>query len=239
MPVSLPVLVVAWLVTAGAAAVQATVGSGFAVVSVPVLALVDPRLVPVPQLLVALPMTITMAWRERRAMELSRVTWILAGRLPGAAAGLVLLKMFDGRHLDVAIAVIVMAVVAAMAMGLRVRRNPATEFGTGIAAGVTGLVASIGGPPVALLYSRERGPLLRSNLAAVFSVGILISVATRVGSAEITSTDWQVAAWLLPAVAAGYLIGGRFTARVEGPQLRHAILALSAAAAFGLLARSL
>ena len=49
-----------------AALVQGTVGFGFAIVSVPVLSLVNPALAPVPQLLVQVPLSFGMFLRERR-----------------------------------------------------------------------------------------------------------------------------------------------------------------------------
>ncbi|MCL1692867.1 MAG: sulfite exporter TauE/SafE family protein, partial [Actinomycetia bacterium] len=58
-------LITALIVTFIAAAIQGVVGMGFAMVSVPILALINPSLAPVPQLLITLPLTISMAWRER------------------------------------------------------------------------------------------------------------------------------------------------------------------------------
>ncbi|MCH7845622.1 MAG: sulfite exporter TauE/SafE family protein [Acidobacteria bacterium] len=75
--------ILALVITLAAALIQGVVGVGFAMVSVPLLALIDPRLAPVPQLLIAIPMTMTMAWRERGYIELQRITWIIVGRFPG------------------------------------------------------------------------------------------------------------------------------------------------------------
>src|SRR5687768_11992248 len=68
--ISLPVMIVAWVVTAASAWLQGAIGFGFAVVSVPVLALAHPALAPVPQLLLSVPLTVVMAVRERHAMDL-------------------------------------------------------------------------------------------------------------------------------------------------------------------------
>jgi uncharacterized membrane protein YfcA len=63
-------LILAFVITAIAATLQGSVGLGFAMVSVPLLTLIDPRLAPVPQLLVALPLSLAIAWRERRSIDL-------------------------------------------------------------------------------------------------------------------------------------------------------------------------
>ena len=77
-------LAIALVVTFFAAAIQGVVGLGFAMVSVPILALIDPSLAPVPQLLTTIPLTVSMAWRERGHLQLSGIGWVLAGRVPGA-----------------------------------------------------------------------------------------------------------------------------------------------------------
>ena len=57
----LVIWILAFVITGGAAAVQGVAGVGFAMIAVPVLALIDPRLAPVPQLLVVIPLTMYMA----------------------------------------------------------------------------------------------------------------------------------------------------------------------------------
>ncbi len=238
MPVPLWELAAAAVITMLAAAVQSTVGIGFAMVSVPLLALLDARLAPVPQLLLAVPLAVAMAVRERHAAELAGVGWVLAGRLPGAALGLVLLKVASGDVLNALVGVMVLGAVVVVAGRATVRRTPATQFAAGVASGTSGLVASIGGPPLALLYRDARGAVVRSSLATIFSVGIMLSVAVRAASGEMSFTDVEVALWLALPLAAGFLAGGRFLRSVEGKWLRRALLGLSGAAALLLIGRS-
>lgn len=239
MEASLPALVIALVVTVFAAGVQSTVGIGFAVISVPLLGLLDSDLVPVPQLLVTLPLTMAMVWRERHAVDLSGVGWILAGRVPGLIIGLVLLKAVDDNALDLVIGVIVLGAVLILGTGASIKRNPVTQVTTGIASGVTGLVASIGGPPLALLYRDAKGAVLRASLAAVFTIGIAMSITGRWATDEIDGTDVAVAVLLLPALVVGFFLGSRYRERLEGRPLRIAILVISALAAVGLIVKSL
>jgi uncharacterized membrane protein YfcA len=239
LPVSAPDLIIALAVTAFAASVQSTAGIGFAIVSVPVLSLVDTRLAPVPQILVILPMVVYMAWRERHAIDLRGVGWILGGRIVGAAIGLALIKAATATTLDIFIGVIVLAGVAILATGAKVRRTPATQLAAGSAASVTSLVASMGGPPLALLYHDARGEIIRASLATVFIFGVSLTVVLRAVSGEISRTDIEVALWLLPAMLLGLFGGTRLANKLEGAPLRHMILGLSALAAIGLLARAI
>lgn len=231
--------IVALVVTFAAALVQGIVGLGFAVVSVPVLSLVDPRLAPVPQLLVTLPLAISMTWRERSHLDLSGVGWVLAGRLPGAGLGLALLVVGSSGTLDVLIGAVVLVAVLIVASGFHLRRNAATEFATGVVSGTTSLVASIGGPPLALLYSDASEGTARSSMAAVFTVGILLTLSVRMAGGFISWEDVRIAAVLFPALVAGFLVSSTVKDRIDRTTFRRAMLTVSALAAAGLLARGL
>ena len=229
---------VALVITFMAAAVQGVVGVGFAMVSVPVLALIDPSLAPIPQLLITLPLTITMAWRERTHVVLKGVGWVVAGRIPGAVIGVGLLAVATQQTLELTIAVLVLVAAAIIASRVHVRRNPATEFGAGLFSGVSGLVASIGGPPLALLYTRDEGPVGRSNLAAVFVIGLMITITARVLSGNIAWGDAGTAAVLFPALVAGYLASSSLKDRVPQRAIRNGILVISLLGAVGLILRA-
>lgn len=226
-------------VTFLAATIQGVVGLGFAMVSVPILALIDPTLAPVPQLIITLPLTLSMAWRERTHLVLEGVGWVIGGRVGGALIGVALLALATHETLDVAIGVLVLASAAVIGSGYHVRRTSGTQFGAGLFSGVSGLVASIGGPPLALLYSRDEGPVVRSNLAAVFVIGILITITSRILSNNMTWADVRVAAVLFPALAAGYLVSITLGDKVPQRTVRAGILLLSVLGAVGLLLRAL
>ena len=236
---SLMVWLIALAITAGAAAVQGTVGVGFAMIAVPLLSLVNPDLAPVPQLLVILPITFVMAWREREAMDLKGVGWIIVGRFPGLALGIALLAVATQRTLDLFIGVVVLAAVIIVATGFHVRRTPTTKFAAGVTSGTTGVVASIGGPPVALLYSDQEAATVRATLAAVFTIGGSLSTTARVATGNVTAQDVRVALVLFPAVVAGYLVSVRYKDRIPEGTVRTAILIVSAIAAIALIGRAI
>jgi len=239
LPVSLLALLLGLVTTLVAATVQGTIGFGFAVLSVPVLSLLDRKMAPVPQLLIALPLTLSMLWRERQAVDLRGVAWVLAGRLPGAALGVLLLKIGHPALLDLLLATVVLAAVAIVGSSATVQRNRLTELFAGVASGTFALLASIGGPPLALLYRDAPPETLRATLAALFSIGLLITLSARLLAHEIHLTDLRVAAWLLPALLLGLWISRWTIGRVGQRSLKAAILIVSAIAAAGLVTRAL
>lgn len=227
------------VITAVAAALQGTVGVGFAMVSVPILTLVNSGFTPIPQVLMAFPMTIFMVLRERQHIDLRGAGWVLSGRLPGAIAGVALLGILAQRTLDGMIAGIVLLAAVAMAAGWSVQQTRRNQFIAGVASGVSGTTSAIGGPPLAFLYQHSSGERLRSSLAAIFSVGITINVTTLAVAGRISRDDVVTAAMLLPALAVGLYSSRWITGRVKDATIRRGIMVVSAFAGAALLIRTI
>jgi uncharacterized membrane protein YfcA len=239
VPVSFPWIVFAWFVTLGAATVHGTVGMGLGLMSVPVLALVAPELVPVPQLLMALALNVAIFVREREHLDRRGLLWVILGRFPGAALGAWLLTVFDQQALILSIGIIVLVSVLVAAWGARVPRTPPVAFTAGAFAAVGNLVAASGGPMIALLYKDEPGPTVRATLGAIFTIGITINLVARGIAGEVSWVDARVALILAPAVALGLWISRHLTPRVEGARMRALILWVSGLASAGLIIKAL
>ena len=239
MPVAIAELALALVVVAVGALIQGSIGIGLGILTVPILSLINPVMAPVPTLLLAIPLTVSMAWRERTDIHGGSVVWLLLGRFPGAVLGLGLLSLATQRTLDILIALSVLVAVSILSTAVKMPRNAGTEFATGITAGITGMVASMGGPPAALLFKDERGPTVRSTLALFFSFGLVVTLTARIVAGRITGDDVMLGALLLPGLAAGYIASSRLRGRVDAMALRPAILTISSLAAVGLLVRAI
>ncbi len=222
-----------------AALLQGTVGFGFAMASVPLLSLVHPDLAPVPQLLVAWPLSLSMAWRERGELDLGGVGWVLGGRIPGAVLGVALLTSVSKAHLDLLLGGTIFVAVLLLASGGSIPQTRPGKFIAGVASGVMSYVSSIGGPPIALLYRNSAGPTLRSSLAAIFFVGIAITLGARLLAGHVSWVHLHVALWYLLPAGLGLLLSSRLTARVEGAPLRRAVLIVAGLSALLLIGRRL
>lgn len=232
-------IVLAWIVTFLAALLQGTVGVGFGILSVPVLTLLNPGFTPVPQILLALPMTVSAAWREREHLDIRGIWWIAAGRIPGAFVGAWVLTIIAERVLGIVIGGVVLSAVVAIGLGLSVRLNPLTRLAAGVASGFTGSASGIGGPPIALLYRNHGGGAIRSSLGAIFTIGVIINIVALAMTGAIEQPDLETASLLLIPMLAGFGISGRLTHHMEGERITMAILVVSGVAGSALLIRSL
>ena len=76
-----PSLLLAFVVVVVAAAAQAALGVGFGIVAAPVLAVVDPELVPGTVMVLGTLTALFVAVRERAAFQFANVGYALAGRV--------------------------------------------------------------------------------------------------------------------------------------------------------------
>jgi uncharacterized membrane protein YfcA len=229
------VTILGWLaavaIIATGAAVQGSVGFGLGVLGAPLLALIDPRLVPGPLLLDALLLTFMVAVREWKWVRLADLAWALPGRLAGTVIAVLLMRAVPAERFQVALGVLILAAVALSKWGPRLPLNPRTLTIAGVAAGIMSTFTSIGGPPMALVYQHEEGPRVRGTLAAFFTIGVIFSMGGLRVAGRFGWTEVRLAAWLLPGVVLGFVLS-RWSARwLDRGHTRALVLATSAVAA--------
>ena len=165
--------------------------------------------------------------------------WIVVGRVPGAIAGAWVLTTVARDTLGVIIAVVVLAAVAAMALGLHIALTRRNRIIAGLVSGFTGTSAAIGGPPLALLYRSASGGMVRSSLGIVFTIGITVNLIVLSIAGAVGGDDFITAAILLPGAFTGFAFSTYVKHRFDAEVLRRSTLALAAVAAGSLLIKSI
>ncbi|MBA2312495.1 MAG: sulfite exporter TauE/SafE family protein [Actinobacteria bacterium] len=213
-----------------AAAIQGSIGFGFSLVVVPTLTLIEPRLLPAAILLVALPMTIFLTYRERHAVDLRGLALTSAGRIFGTGAGLWLLTIVPDDDLAVLMGSIILVAVVVSAFAPDFESRSGAHLSAGVASGVMGTAAALGGPPLALAYQSRPGPVLRATLSASFVIGALMSLTGLLIVGRIDGSHARLAVELLPGVALGLWLSKRTIHLLDRRWLRPAILIFAGAA---------
>src|SRR5690625_3058289 len=75
--------------------VQGSTGMGFAMISAPVVSIIDPSLIPVMLLVLMIPLSAYVAAREKWAIHWHGVKWIGVGRFAGTFLGLWILVIVN------------------------------------------------------------------------------------------------------------------------------------------------
>jgi uncharacterized membrane protein YfcA len=230
IPLSLSEIALAIGAVTVGATLQGSIGFGLGLVAVPLLVLIDPRLIPAPLLMASLALTLLLTQREWRSVRFRDLGWAIGGRMVGIAAAVSALLLIAPHRIGLFFGVLILLMVVLSASGLHVPPTPRTLLGAGMLSGFSGTAVSIGGPPMALVLQRESGPRLRGTLSAFFVAGIAMSLVGLRIAGRLGRTELLLAVALLPGILAGYLIS-RHTARLlDRGYTRQAVLAVSAAA---------
>jgi uncharacterized membrane protein YfcA len=233
------VLFVAALAVALGGLVLSGVGLGLGIIASPVVTLVDPPLMPGSMLVAGALLPALILAGEARHTDWPGVSWALAGRLAGTAAGIWVVSVVPSRALGIVVGIVVLGVIALTALGNALPRNRWTLLAAGVVSGTTGTSTSIGGPPVALLYQRERGPQVRATLSVFLCVGNSLAVAALAVTGHLPVRDLGVGLIFLACAAGGLLAAARFRRFLDAGRIRAAVLLTAAISAAILIAHSL
>ena len=197
-------------ITTFAACVQGAVGFGVSLISAPLIVMIDPGFVPGPMIAAGTFLTILIAVRERNSIHKAGLAWALGGRVPGIGAALVLLSVVPKDKMGLLVGWAVLIAVVLSVAGWRVEVRPVNLFLAGSLSGLMGTSASIGGPPMALLYQRNPGPEFRGTMSAYFVVGGLSSLTALFFAGRFHAYEARLALYLLPGIITGFLLLLRF-----------------------------
>jgi uncharacterized membrane protein YfcA len=218
-------------------------GGGFAIVGIPLLAIVmDPvtaggLLAP---LFVAMDLYALRYWKPSTWSKPDLVL-LLPGLVVGIGLGYLLFRVLDHRAIA-----IVMAATTLVFVGLWFRkgatvmirpRSTPKAVASGLASGISTMVAHSGGPPLAMYLlplglSKE---VYAGTTSLFFTVGNIIKVAPWLVLVKPTGNVWILMAICLIAIPAGVRVGWRLHARLDQRQLYRACYGLLVVTALKLL----
>jgi uncharacterized membrane protein YfcA len=239
MHLSTAEIVAALVATIIGASVQGSIGFGMNLVTVPVLAIIEPASLPATAILLGVPVSVVMVRDEHHAIDRSALGWILIGRVPGTIAGVVIVALVATSTLSVLVGAVVLLSVVMSVIGTRIDVNPRSCTVAGVESGVMGTAAGIGGPPLALLFQHHRGPVMRSTLAASFFFGTILSLGSLAVARQVGWDHVGFGLLLTPAVLAGFFLARSMRGVLDRGWLRPAVLVFATISALVAIANGL
>lgn len=233
------VILAAGLAVAVGALVQSGAGLGVGLVASPVVALLDPALMPGSMLVTGTWLPALILAREARHTDWRGVSWALAGRVAGTVVGVWVVAALSFRALEIIVGIVVLAGIAVTSLGTFVPRNRWTLLTAGVISGATATASSIGGPPVALLYQRERGPCVRATLSVFLCVGNLVALAGLAASGHLPTRDIGTGLVFVAFAAIGFAASPRLRQFLDAGRTRIAVPVLACASAIVLIVHSI
>ena len=229
----------AFVIVLAASIVQAGLGMGFGLTAAPLLALIDPHLVPVPTLIIGMVTAGMGGWRERGSIIWPEVGIGIAGRLIGVACGaLVLSQLVDRKAFMLVFGIMVGIAVTLSLGGWRWRFSHFSLMSMGWLSGLMGTITSVGAPPLALIYQDRKPGEARPTLSAFFAFGCAASLAGLALSGWAHVGDIYLALAMVPPMLAGIWAARRIGGRLDS-RFRPALMTISGIAAVVLIVRGL
>ena len=111
--------------------------------------------------------------------------------------------------------------------GLNFRPVRPVLLGAGALSGIMGTIASIGGPPIALVYQDARGDRLRGTLSSFFLIGTALSLTALRLIGRFGADEVRLTLLLLPGLLVGFVMSRWTAAVVDRGYTRRAVLAVA------------
>jgi uncharacterized protein len=222
-----------------ASCMQASIGFGMGMLAAPIVAIVDPGLIPGTLIMLATLLTIFVVVREHQEIDLGGTGWALVGRVPGTIAGALLLAALPERALAMVLAGVVLVGVALTSFGWIPAPHRRNLVLAGATSGVLGTATSIGGPPMALVWQNTTGARLRGTMSGFFLVGSLMSIGALTVTGAVDGQTVSSFAVLMPAVAVGFGLSRLVNHLLDPQRQRWVAIVISAVGAIVLIVRQL
>lgn len=232
-------ILAAFVIVTAASVVQSGLGMGFGLTASPLLALIDPHLVPVPTLIIGMATAAMGGWRERAAIIWPEVGIGLLGRVAGVATGAFVLSLLVDRKAFMLVFGIMVAIAVMLSLsGWRWAFSRFSLTAMGWLSGLMGTITSVGAPPLALIYQDRKPGEARPTLSAFFALGCAVSLIGLALSGWAHVSDLWLALAMVPPMLTGTWIARRIGDRLDA-RFRPALMLVSGVAAVILIARGL
>jgi uncharacterized membrane protein YfcA len=177
--------------------------------------------------------------RYRQALNFRAVTHLLLATLVGVPVGVALLNWVDTAVITTFLGILLVgyALYGLLAPTLPTLEHFAWAYGFGFIAGVLGGALNTSAPAIVVYGSSRRWPpeAFRTNLQGYFLVTNTAILFVHGLDSNLTAAFWQSAAWSMPGIVAGFLIGLWLANRIDSARFTRLVLLLLFALGFNLI----
>ncbi|MFD6326028.1 TSUP family transporter [Streptomyces sp. NPDC058442] len=222
------------LIIALASFAQALSGFGFALVAVPLLALLtSPQNAIVVVTSLGLVLSLTVCVHQRDHVNVRTASLVSGAGLVGMPLGLLAVTVLSAGALSVLIAGAVLVFAVLIGRGMTFRRGTGPTVATGFASGALLTSTGMNGPPlVAAFQAMGLAPReFRATLQATFCVQNVLALAGFFAVGRLTADGLLLAGAGLPGLLAGWWCGDRVFARTDSARFKKIVLGVLVASA--------
>lgn len=213
------------------AVLQGSIGFGMGLFASPILILIDSRFVPGPILFSTMVLVSLLTFRERKAIDVYGLQWAVVGRVSGTVVAAVVLSLVPRESLVLFFGVLILVGVGMSVSGIRLVPTRVVLVVAGVLSGIMGTIASIGGPPMALVYQHSPGARLRSTVSGVFLFGTILSLIALTVTGHFGLYELRLACLMVPGLCIGFVLSRWTAGLIDVGYTKRAVLGVSGVAA--------
>jgi uncharacterized protein len=235
--IDLQVVLLAGVAVLVGAIIQGAVGFGVGLVAAPIVTLLDPSLMPGSLLVAGFLLPLMSFATEHRHYD-PKVGWVFVGRVVGTAPGVLIVAALPPDQLAAGVGLMTLLAVGLTLHTFVVPVNRSTRVCAGFFSAIGATAASIGGPPLGLVYQRADPRTARSTTALVFVLGSLLSIGGLTLAGEMSLRELLTGLCFFPFFAVGFLLSLPMRPHLRGRVFRYAVLGVVTASALAVLVRA-
>lgn len=216
-------ILLANLLTFVGGVVQGSVGMGGSIVTVPLLGLVSELLVPVPALFAALGRTLLVLRRDFSGLDRRGLRPILAGVVPGALVGALVIANISNTSVVIAASASVLIAIVASMRGWRIRDSVPSRFSIGIVSGCMSSISAVAGPVIALFYLDAKNNVIRATMSFFFIATNSLSLVFLASVGKIHLEELLISFEIIPGALGGFLLSSKWLRAIDRRSVRPVI----------------
>ncbi|WP_440903358.1 sulfite exporter TauE/SafE family protein [Catenovulum sp. SX2] len=222
----LEILIVNCLLFLGAF-VQGIIGYGLGILSVPLIFMVMPQMIPAPMILNSIFLCWIIARDNKSYIDRNILKWPIVGALVGTATAASVLAGLEERTFALMFSTMLLILISLSLMKLKLPINGTSGVIAGFFSAVSGTITAIGGPPIALLWQNLLPQTIRANMSVFFICSSIIALTALAIIGKFGWAEIKLSAFTLPGVFLGFYSSRLIINKIPAKQVRYGILAMS------------
>jgi len=218
---------------------QMATGVSVGMIIVPFLAMISVTLVPVPVIFASLTLTVMMAYKGRKHIDLNNVKEIAIGMLAGIFVAVFVLANTHVEYLGVLFGVLILISVGISIKVKTFKLTPTKNYLGGLFAGTMGAMAAVGGQILALLFQNHPLESIKATLAFLYTLFSIAMLAIFYYFGEFSSDQMISGFYMMPGFLIGFFISPYFVKYFKAKYSKVVVLGMATLGSLMLIYRSL
>jgi len=218
---------------------QMATGVSVGMILVPILALFSYTLIPTPIIFASLVLTIMMAFKGRKHIDVHNVFQINIGMLLGIFVAIFLLKNIHFEYLGVVFGIFILISVFISVKIKSFQLSPSLNYMGGLAAGTMGAMAAVGGQILAMLFQNHPLESIKATLAFLYTLFSIAMLLIFYSFGEFSYEQMLSGLYMMPGFLIGFIVAPMFSKYFNENYSKVVVLSMATIGSLNLIYKSL